>query len=69
MPWSKPADIAGTSVSDPSLGTGSLHPGGLNAAMVDGSVRFVKNSKENPINPRVLQGLVTRNGGEIVNLP
>jgi prepilin-type processing-associated H-X9-DG protein len=67
--WTKPEEIAGAKVTDPSWGIGSFHPGGLNAAMADGSVRFVKNSKENPINSRVLQGLVTRNGGEIVNLP
>jgi prepilin-type processing-associated H-X9-DG protein len=41
----------------------SLHPGGVNAAMADGSVRFVSNGIALP----VWRGLGTRNGGEIVD--
>ena len=40
----------------------SLHPGGVNTLMADGSVRFVGDS----INRKVWRGLGTRNGGELV---
>ncbi len=39
----------------------SLHPGGVNLAMGDGSVRFVAES----IAPAVWRGLGSRNGGEV----
>jgi prepilin-type N-terminal cleavage/methylation domain-containing protein/prepilin-type processing-associated H-X9-DG protein len=41
----------------------SNHPGGVNAAMSDGSVRFVKDS----VNPDVWRGLGTRSGGEVLS--
>ena len=41
----------------------SWHPGGVNVAMGDGSVRFVKDS----IGQAVWRGLGTRNGGELVD--
>lgn len=40
----------------------SYHPGGVNAAMADGSVRWVSSS----IDPRLWRGLGTRAGGEPV---
>lgn len=40
----------------------SLHPGGINSVMADGSVRFVKGSVER----RVWRALGTRSGGELV---
>ncbi len=57
----------------------SLHPGGVNALVADGSVRFIKESVESwPLDPiarahlfgaplGVWQKLATRNGGEIVD--
>jgi len=42
---------------------GSLHPGGANFAMADGSVRFLKDST----NMTVLHGLGTRAGGEVLS--
>jgi prepilin-type N-terminal cleavage/methylation domain-containing protein/prepilin-type processing-associated H-X9-DG protein len=42
---------------------GSLHPGGANFAMVDGSVRFLKNTIAMP----VYHALGTRAGGEVVS--
>jgi prepilin-type N-terminal cleavage/methylation domain-containing protein/prepilin-type processing-associated H-X9-DG protein len=58
--------------SDPNFGWGgtfaavtatSKHPGGVNVAFADGSVRFVKNSASLPI----WWALGTRNGGEVVS--
>ncbi|MDG3007004.1 DUF1559 family PulG-like putative transporter [Paludisphaera mucosa] len=41
----------------------SYHPGGVNAVLVDGSVRFIKSA----INPIPWQALATRAGGEIIS--
>jgi prepilin-type N-terminal cleavage/methylation domain-containing protein/prepilin-type processing-associated H-X9-DG protein len=41
----------------------SAHPGGVNAAMADGSVRFIKNS----IGQNIWWALGTRNGGEVIS--
>jgi prepilin-type N-terminal cleavage/methylation domain-containing protein/prepilin-type processing-associated H-X9-DG protein len=45
------------------LGFGSYHPGGANFAFADGSVKFVKETTD----LRVLSGLGTRAGGEVVS--
>ena len=41
----------------------SRHPGGVNAGMCDGSVRFIKNS----VNIYTFQGLSSIRGGEIIS--
>jgi len=41
----------------------SKHPGGVNAGMCDGSVRFIKNS----VNQFTFQGLSSAKGGEILS--
>ncbi len=41
----------------------SYHPGGVNFAFADGSVRFLKQS----ISPRVYNGLGTKAGGEVIS--
>jgi prepilin-type processing-associated H-X9-DG protein len=46
-----------------SLAATSNHPGGVNAAFGDGSVRFIKNS----IDPRAWRALGTMAGGEVVS--
>jgi prepilin-type N-terminal cleavage/methylation domain-containing protein/prepilin-type processing-associated H-X9-DG protein len=45
------------------VATRSLHPGGVNSLMADGSVKFVKNT----INVATWQALGSRNGGEVIS--
>ena len=63
--WTRPADLPfdGGNPSQRVKGVGSKHPGGFNALMADGSVRFLKAT----VSPAVLRALVTRSGGEIIN--
>jgi prepilin-type processing-associated H-X9-DG protein len=65
VPWTKPdSDLPFDPDAKPSLyGAGSTHPGGLNAAFGDGSVRFIKTS----IAVEVFRALITRAGGEVIN--
>ena len=62
-------------------GSASLHPGGVNVLMADGSVRFIKDSIDSwpasdsanadiiagRIPPGIWQKLATRNGGEVID--
>ena len=41
---------------------GSMHPGGANVAMADGSIRFLSDN----LNPLYLADMSTRNGGEVI---
>jgi prepilin-type processing-associated H-X9-DG protein len=45
------------------IGASSNHSGGVNVAMMDGSVRFVKNS----ISSLIWWALATKSGGEITS--
>jgi prepilin-type N-terminal cleavage/methylation domain-containing protein/prepilin-type processing-associated H-X9-DG protein len=45
------------------VGTSSFHPGGVNVAFIDGSVRFVKNT----VNIVTWWALATRAGGEVID--
>jgi len=65
VPWTKPdAELDFDPAAKPSLfGAGSIHPGGFNASMADGSVRFFKTT----INLDVFRALITRAGGEVIN--
>jgi hypothetical protein len=63
VPWTKPDDLTFDPAAPPSLyGAGSLHPGGFNVLISDGSVRFFKLT----ISPQVFKALITRAGGEVV---
>jgi prepilin-type N-terminal cleavage/methylation domain-containing protein len=48
-----------------SRGFKSIHPGGAQLVMADGSTHFINESIDTP----VYRGLATRNGGETVSLP
>jgi prepilin-type processing-associated H-X9-DG protein len=50
--------------NNPIKGLGSKHPGGFNAAMADGSVRFFKNTTS----ASTIEALATRNGGESISI-
>ncbi len=66
VPWTKPdAELKfdPAAVASP-YGVGGPHDGGFNALFADGSVRFIPNS----MNANRFRDLVTRNGGEIVDL-
>ena len=41
----------------------SFHPGGVNVAFLDGSVKFIKNS----VNPSAWWAISTKAGGEVVS--
>jgi hypothetical protein len=60
IPWTKPEDIP-YDPKEPARGIGGLHPGGFDAGMCDGSVRFFKDS----IRPDILRFLISRNLGEV----
>jgi prepilin-type processing-associated H-X9-DG protein len=63
VPWTKPDDLSFDPAAVPSLGgAGSSHPGGFNASMADGSVRFFKST----INLNMFRALITRAGGEVI---
>jgi prepilin-type processing-associated H-X9-DG protein len=61
--WTKPDDLTFDPAAAPSLcGAASAHPGGFNAAMGDGSVRFIRET----IDPKKFRFMITRNQGEIL---
>jgi prepilin-type N-terminal cleavage/methylation domain-containing protein/prepilin-type processing-associated H-X9-DG protein len=62
QPPNPPCTGTTTALPD-NYGARSRHPGGLNVAMGDGSVRFVKNS----VDVRTWRAMSTTHGGEIVS--
>jgi prepilin-type processing-associated H-X9-DG protein len=63
VPWTKPEDVPFDPGQPLLPSLGSNHAGGFNAALCDGSVRFLKLT----INEIVLKALATRNGGEVIS--
>jgi hypothetical protein len=62
-PWTKPADVSyDPNKAAPKLG-GVEFPDGFWGAFCDGSVRFLRKD----LDERTLRGLITRNGGEVIN--
>ena len=45
------------------IGASSNHPGGVNAAFIDGSVKFIKNT----VNPPTWWALASKAGGEVIS--
>jgi hypothetical protein len=60
--WTKPDDFD-SNEKEPLKGLLGLYPGGLNAAICDGSVKFISQS----IDPKLLMFLFQRNDGNAVN--
>jgi prepilin-type processing-associated H-X9-DG protein len=50
-------------VVDSFITASSLHPGGVNVLLMDGSVRFIRDG----INPSLWQALGTRAGAEVLS--
>jgi prepilin-type N-terminal cleavage/methylation domain-containing protein/prepilin-type processing-associated H-X9-DG protein len=65
MPPNRPSCNVSASygVIDSFIGASSLHPGGVNVLLMDGSVRFIKDA----ISPTIWNALGTRAGGEVVS--
>jgi hypothetical protein len=61
--WSKPGDFA-PDKKKPTKGLLGLHSGIFLAGFADGSVRSIAAS----VDKAVLQGMFTKNGGEVINL-
>jgi prepilin-type N-terminal cleavage/methylation domain-containing protein/prepilin-type processing-associated H-X9-DG protein len=55
--------FSGTNMTAAVKPLSSYHPGGVNAALADGSVKFFKDS----VNPQSWRGLSTRAGGEVIS--
>jgi len=62
VPWTKPDDFE-YNEKDPAAGLGGLFPGGFNAAMCDGSVRFISSA----IDTETLRRLFNRHDGQPVD--
>jgi hypothetical protein len=61
--WSKPGDFA-PDQKKPIKGLPGMQTGGFLAGFTDGHVRFISES----VDGAVLQGMFTKNGGEVINL-
>jgi prepilin-type processing-associated H-X9-DG protein len=66
--WAEPKDLDASMLSFPvgartPNSTGSYHPGGMQAAMCDGSVHFMSDA----ISPQTFNALLTKDGGEQVS--
>jgi beta-lactamase regulating signal transducer with metallopeptidase domain len=64
IPWTKPDDIA-CDPGKPLPKFGGWRAGGFNAALADGSVRFISGTSDE----LVLRALITKDGGEPVQIP
>lgn len=67
--WMEPVDLDASkmtlNINGGSNEPGSLHPGGMNVSMADGSVRFISQT----IDKRTFEAMLTIDGGETVRLP
>lgn len=63
VPWISPQDADPALILELTTSETHRHPGGFNAALANGSVRFLKAS----IPPDTLRALITANGGETIS--
>jgi prepilin-type processing-associated H-X9-DG protein len=67
--WMEPVDLDVTqmkyAINGGSTEVGSMHPGGANVSLADGSVRFFSQATDG----RLVESMTTINGGEPVHLP
>ena len=64
VPWTKPDELA-YDPAKPAPKLGGVFEAGANVAMCDGSTRFLSKS----IDEKTLRGVITANGGEIIQIP
>jgi hypothetical protein len=64
VPWTKPAD-AKIDPTNPLAAMAKHRAGGFNVGLADGSVRFISSQ----IDPQMFWALLTRAGGEVVQIP
>jgi hypothetical protein len=62
--WTKPDDLE-FNPDDPKAGLGNVRPGGWNAALSDGSVRFIPET----IDAKTVKAFATIAGGEVADIP
>jgi type II secretory pathway pseudopilin PulG len=62
--WTKPGDL-NFDAKNPTAGLGHVRPGGWMAAFLDGHIQFISNSCD----PNIVKALMTKAGGEKVELP
>lgn len=66
VPWMEPTDLSldqmQMAINAGSTEPGSKHAGGMQAALADGSVRFITAS----VDPNMLRNLITRNDGQMI---
>lgn len=62
---SRACDFSSTNASKTytMVNAGSFHPGGVNVAFLDGSVKFVKNT----VSQNAWWAIATKSGGEVVS--
>ncbi|MCO6459331.1 MAG: DUF1559 domain-containing protein [Pirellulaceae bacterium] len=63
VPWAQPTDVSAAEFMQ--MQQRSRHPGGFQAALFDGSVRFISNT----LDPGTLQKLLDPKDGQAVSLP
>ena len=64
VPWTKPEDAV-IDLDDPLASMGNSHQGGFQVGIADGSVKFITNA----IDIELFKALLTRAGGEAINMP
>jgi hypothetical protein len=64
VPWTRPDDLHWTK-GEPLPRVASSHAGGAHVVFADSAIRFIKST----IDPTILEGILTMNGGEVLSGP